>query len=36
MKNTGPEIAMMTLDGIWERQGRDLQLKEKYERTLEN
>jgi len=36
MKQTGPEIAMITLDGIWDRKGRDLELKKKYERTVES
>jgi len=35
MKEGGPEIAMITLDGIWDRKGRDLKLKERYERTAE-
>jgi hypothetical protein len=33
MKKDGLEIAMITLDGIYDRQGRDLQLKEKYDRS---
>jgi len=33
MKKDGPEIAQITLDGIWDRKGRDLKLKEVYERT---
>lgn len=33
MQEEGPEIAQITLDGIWDRHGRDLQLKETYERT---
>ncbi len=32
MKDDGPEIAKITLDGIYDRQGRSLQLKEMYER----
>jgi len=36
MKDDGPEIAMITLDGIWDRQGRDLKVKEMYERTVES
>ena len=36
MKQNGPEVAMITLDGIWDRKGRDLKLKEKYERTAES
>jgi len=35
MKKDGPEIAMITLDGIWDRKGRDLKLKKAYERTVE-
>ncbi|UCF94956.1 MAG: metallophosphoesterase [Desulfobacterales bacterium] len=35
MKQGGPEIAMITLDGVWDRKGRDLKLKETYERTAE-
>ena len=35
MKKNGPEIAQITLDGIWDRKGRDLKLKEVYERTAE-
>ncbi len=35
MKKDGPEIAMITLDGIWDRKGRDLKLREVYERTAE-
>lgn len=35
MKEGGPEIAMITLDGIWDRKGRDLKMKEVYERTAE-
>jgi predicted phosphodiesterase len=35
MKDGGPEIAMITLDGIWDRQGRNLEKKEVYERTAE-
>ena len=33
MKKDGPEISQITLDGIWDRKGRDLKLKEVYERT---
>jgi hypothetical protein len=33
MKDDGPEIAQITLDGIWDRQGRDLKIKPIYERT---
>jgi len=33
MKQDAPEIAMITLDGLWDRKGRDLKLKEIYERT---
>ncbi len=33
MKKDGPEIAMVTLDGVWDRKGRDLKLKDIYERT---
>lgn len=33
MKKNGPEIAQITLDGIWDRKGRDLKMKEMYERT---
>jgi predicted phosphodiesterase len=36
MKQGGPEIAMITLDGIWDRKGRDLKIKEKYERTVKS
>ncbi len=36
MKQGGPEIAMITLDGIWNRKGRDLKMKEKYERTAKS
>jgi len=36
MKQNGPEVAMITLDGIWDRKGRDLELKETYERTAES
>lgn len=32
MKKEGPEIAKITLDGIYDRQGRDIQLKEIYDR----
>jgi hypothetical protein len=32
MREDGPEIAKITLDGIYNRQGRDLQLKEMYDR----
>ena len=32
MTNNGPEIAKITLEGIYDREGRDLQLKELYER----
>jgi len=32
MKNDKPEIAKVTLDGIYDRQGRSLQLKQMYER----
>jgi len=35
MKKDGPEMAMITLDGIWDRKGRDLKRKEEYERTIE-
>jgi len=35
MKKDGPEIAMITLDGVWDRKGRDLKIKETYERTAE-
>ncbi len=33
MTKDGPEIAKITLDGIYDRQGRDLQVKEMYERS---
>jgi len=33
MEKDGPKIAQITLDGIWDRKGRDLKLKEVYERT---
>jgi predicted phosphodiesterase len=33
MKKDGPEMAQITLDGIWDRKGRDLKIKEVYERT---
>lgn len=33
MKDAEPEIAKITLDGIYDRKGRDLQLKDKYDRT---
>ena len=36
MKEDGPEIAQITLDGIWDLKGRDLKLKEVYERTAKN
>lgn len=36
MKKDGPEIAMITLDGIWDCKGRDLTIKGKYERTAES
>jgi hypothetical protein len=32
MKNDKPEIAKITLDGIYDRQGRDIQIKQIYER----
>jgi hypothetical protein len=32
MKNDGPEIGKITLDGIYDRQGRDIQLKQMYQR----
>jgi hypothetical protein len=32
MKTDSPEIAEITLDGIYDRQGRDLQLKKMYDR----
>jgi hypothetical protein len=35
MQEDGPEIAQITLDGVWDRQGRDLELKEQYERTAQ-
>jgi UDP-2,3-diacylglucosamine pyrophosphatase LpxH len=35
MKDDEPEISQITLDGIWDRQGRDLELKERYERTAQ-
>ena len=35
MKEAQSEIAKITLDGIHDRQGRDLQLKEVYERSSE-
>lgn len=35
MKKDGPEFSQITLDGIWDRNGRDLKLKEVYERTME-
>jgi len=35
MKQGGPEIAQITLDGIWDRKGRDLKIKETYERSAE-
>ena len=30
MKKGGPEIAKITMDGIYDRKGRDLQLKQMY------
>lgn len=33
MKDGGPEIAKITLDGIWDRRGRDLEKQAVYERT---
>jgi hypothetical protein len=33
MTEDGPQIAKITLDGIYDRQGRSLQLKEMYERS---
>jgi len=33
MKKDGPEIAKITLDGIYDRQGRNFQLKQMYERS---
>jgi len=36
MKQDGPEIAQITLDGVWDRKGRDLKMKETYERTAES
>ncbi len=35
MKNDGPEIAKITMDGIYDRQGRDLELKQMYDRKSE-
>jgi hypothetical protein len=35
MKKDDPEIAQITLDGIWNRKGRDLKVKEADERTVE-
>ena len=35
MEGAEPEIAKITLDGIYDRQGRDLQVKEIYERSSE-
>lgn len=35
MKPDGPEIANITMDGIFDRQGRDLQIKEIYDRQQE-
>ena len=35
MKDDAPEFSVITLDGIWDRQGRDLELKEVYERTAQ-
>ena len=35
MKKDGPEIAMITLNGIWDCKGRDLKIEETYERTAE-
>jgi hypothetical protein len=36
MGDAEPEIAKITLDGIYDRQGRDLQVKEIYERSSTN
>jgi hypothetical protein len=33
MKDAEPEIAKITLDGVYDRKGRDLQVKELYERS---
>jgi len=33
MKKSAPEIAVITLDGVWDREGRDLKIKDAYERT---
>jgi hypothetical protein len=35
MTEDGPEIAKITLDGIFDREGRDLQMKEMYDRSQE-
>jgi hypothetical protein len=35
MTEDGPQIAKITLDGIYDRQGRDLRLKEMYDRSRE-
>ena len=36
MKKGGPEIAQITLDGVWDRKGRDLERKAIYERSAES
>jgi hypothetical protein len=36
MKKGKPVISMITLDGIWDRKGRDLELLKKYERTVKS
>jgi hypothetical protein len=33
MTEDGPQIAKITLDGIYDRTGRDLKLKDMYDRT---
>ena len=35
MKKDAPEIAKITMDGIYDRKGRDLQLKQMYDRKSE-
>jgi len=35
MKENAPEIAVLTLDGVWDREGVDLRIKDAYERTQE-
>lgn len=35
MKKNAPELAVITLDGVWDREGRDLKIKDAYERMAE-